>query len=305
MSMLMILTILTYSRLDTYRTMAGIEGEVSYYMEKTERNAINSAANRLYERIRFSQKPSAQEDSAPSKNEGEKQEEKPKNERGSSRLSLSFLMQEPSAEEDSSSYEETLGLLKNLIFVLYGAQPQFQKHIEEDPDLIEKLVAAISQAIQKQPEESKIKQAIDLSNLELDDSLKEPFYLMLKGCPRSLSTNKTISESEEESADDAIEAEEFHSDKTYNSLLNFITLRKNSKVNIYIASTPLLLAIYRDPQLVSHLLQRRADLYKEVYKEKTMSAEEASSALKAEFEARADNALLLYKVTGSDPRRYE
>src|SRR5665213_4596964 len=47
--MLMLLSILTYARLDSYRNLSGLQAEFKRYMEVLEREHINQEANRWYE----------------------------------------------------------------------------------------------------------------------------------------------------------------------------------------------------------------------------------------------------------------
>ena len=49
MSLLMMLALLTYGRLDMYRSFVVTQGEFERYMADGERNAINSAAQQWYD----------------------------------------------------------------------------------------------------------------------------------------------------------------------------------------------------------------------------------------------------------------
>lgn len=295
MSMLMIFALLTYARLETYRTTAGIEGEFTHYMESIERKFINASANRLYEKISFSKK----------KIEDPKEPTKPTR-KSSGRISLAPLIKGAvDTEKNSRERAELLALLKSLMMVLYGNQKKFQDFLEKNPHFIEQIFEAIPLAIEALPKDKKIKKAADLSNLELGGGLDEPFYYMLKGCPNGVEKEEVVplSETSEDHAEDDDEAQEYFSDKSYDSLLNFVTLSSNLKINVYIASEPLLLALYGDPAVVNHLMNRRFQLYHSVEHEE-ISTEEASQKLKAEFQINEEENILEYRVTGSDPRRY-
>lgn len=300
---------MTYAKLDTYRSMAGVEGEFTRYMEAIERSYINLTADKIYDRVTFKKEPSPQ---TPKVDESKKNEqpnpnpveEKPKG-KSNGRLSLNLLVNSKARESNVKEYAETTQLLKSLIQTLYGSQKQFQQLLQMRPTLIDELIDQIPRAVDALPQNIKIKKAEDLSNLELGEGLDEPFYLMLKGCPAIKKPVKLqqVSDTSDDRADDAEEAEEFTSDKSYDSLLNFVDLHTSLRINIFIASKPLLLAIYGDPVTVENILQKRFELFKSVA-HKEMNDAEASEKLKNEFQLRGEGNLLDYKVTGSDPRRY-
>lgn len=284
----MIFTIMTYARLDSFRAMTGLENEFTRYMETMERTYVNMAADRFYDKTTFSK---------PKSNDTGK-DETPKG-KSSGRLSLYPLIDSKIKETNPRKYEETISLLKKLIEALYGDQKHFKEILHKRPGIIEQLIEHISEAAKDLPKEKKIKKPIDLSNLKLGDNLEEFFYLMLKGCP-SLVNPPQIPSGDDETDEGG---EEFTSDKAYDSLLNFIDLHKNMKINIYIASKPLLKALYENDSTVDKLLHTRAELYKLV-KKKNMEADEASEKLKTEFELNDDAGMFEYKVTGSDPEKY-
>lgn len=301
MSMLMIFSLMTYAKLENYRSTAGIEGEFTRYMEVVERSYINMSADKMYKKVTFG---NAAPTPPPKKEETPPNEPKRKG-KSSGRLSFYPFVNPVMREEDNKEYKKTVTILKQLIQTLYGEQPHFADLFEKHPTIIDQLIERLPQAIESLPETIKIRKAPDLSNLELGGHLDELFYLMLKGCP-SLQSNvelKQTSEKAEERADDRQEAEEFSSDKSYDSLLNFIDLHHSLKINVYLASKPLLIALYGDEAIADNILRARYDLYKTVDREE-MSEQEASEKFKTDFPLDGSDTLLEYRVTGSDPRRY-
>lgn len=290
MSMLMIFIIMTYARLETYRTMAGIESLFTTYMEATERTYINMSADNQYNKIHFSK--TSTEPKQPN-------ESKPPKGKSSGRLSLLPLTDSKLKESNPKDYEETVLILKRLILSLYADQKNIGNMLEKKPELISEIIDQIPKAVEKLPKSNKKLKPIDLSNLELGAGLDEVFYLMLKGCPSSSHTPTAIVKDGDEDDED----DDYVSDKSYDSLLNFIDFHSSLKINVYIASKPLLLAIYGNPATVEKLLIARKELY-QLVKDKKMEADDASERLKSDFQLGNDDNFLEYKVTGSNPQNY-
>jgi hypothetical protein len=314
MSMLMIFTLMTYARLDSYRSTASIEGEFTRYMQTIERSYINLTANKTYDKIHPSSKKTAStaspptksanptQEAAPLKNAETENEQKPK--KSSGRLSIKLLINNKEKEKQSSEINETRQIFKDLLHSLYGNKKFFKDQLEKRPDYVDELLNKLSTIVETLPSDIKITQSIDLSNLELGDGLDETFYLMLKGCPSPVQPPKAaeITDGEDSDTDAADDAQEYTSDKSADSLLNFIDMRPFHKINIYLASKPLLLALYGNPAVVDNIMSVRYQLHQQV--KAGMSKEEASEKLKAEFQLGKDNSLLDYKVTGTDPKGY-
>lgn len=311
MSMLMVFTIMTYAKLDSYRNTAGVEGEFTRYMEMIERTYINNSADRMYDKVTFSRAASEPQKDLPDKATAPKEAPPPQpppapKGKSSGRLSLYPLINAEERAKNPQAYANTAALLKGLIDTLYAGHVEFQQLLQKHPQLVSSLLERISRVAEELPKGKKITKPTQLSNLKLGDDLDEALYMILKGCPGVKPPNdiKQVSDKAEDDADDSQEAEEFTSDKSTNSLLNFVDMHKSLKVNIYIASKPLLLTLYGDPAIVDKIIEKRFQLFRALT-QKELNDTEASSRLKAEFQLGDDSSLLDYKVTRSDPRRYE
>lgn len=308
MSMLMIFALMTYARVDSYRTSAALENEFTRYMEVVERAYINMAADKAYVRMKVSSEPAQQpqKPTAPKNKDNliDDPEPRPKT-RSYGRLNILPLLDPEVREKDPKAYNETVEIFKNLIKTLYGNQKQFQAELKKRPTLVEEIIDALSKAAESLPQNMKIKDISEISNLELDGGLEEPFYRMLKGCPNP-SLEPTLADNTDETEDtseESDEIEEYVSEKSWDALRNFITLQKPSKINIFLAPRALLQAIYENPATAEAIVEARYRLYKAV-KSGEMSAEEASQKLKNEFHQGGEDSLLDYKVTGTNPWRY-
>lgn len=311
MSMLMIFVLMTYARIDTYRSMAGVEGEFIRYIESIERAYINLSADKIYNKVKFSYQeatPPVQTDNQTSatSNDGETQPKKKGKGNKFGRISVKLLIDAKAREEKEKEFQEVSQLLKNLIKTLFGPLKSFQTLLHDHPAMIDDIIEKIPIAVTALPENIKIKRASDLSNLNLGGDLDDIFYFMLKGCPRSGPGQKkdsNVAIPNEDNADDSEEANEYTSERSYDSLLNFIDLHQSNLINIYIARKPVLMAIYQDPRIVENIIQKRNELYKAV-SHKEMTYEEASEKLKSAFQIGNDDNLIEYTVTGSNPENY-
>lgn len=309
MSMLMIFALMTYSKLDSYRNHASLEGEFTNYMETTERSYINNSADALYKSINFKRASKAN----PAKNSESAPTDTPKG-KGSGRLSIRPLIYSKFQEENPALYEETVHTFKELVQTLYGHQTPFQEFLQKHHNLLNALIEKLPQAVAELPATVKINRAIDLSNLKLGDPLDELVYLMFKGCTTTAKKEKIIKETDsedaleegedpEEESEESEETESYISDKSDDALLNFVDLHTSLKINVYLASKPLLLALYGNPNVVDRLLAVRYQLYKSTRQDK-MTKEEASDKLYSEFQLAGSKDLLEYKVTGTNPKGY-
>lgn len=303
--MILLLATLTYARIETYRSFSILQGQFESYMKLAERGAINSAAQAWYDI------------SVASRQTGKGSQQKGKKQ-ALSRLSFVVFVDSKKQGAYPEEYPQLVALAKKLMAVLYKDQRFYKEMEQKRPDFTSQLLASLMIA-ESLPKEQKMTRASDLANLNLQDyELNHVFYNMLQGtlAPREKGDQPLAlqpclfpeqpGEEEEESTEPGSE-EEIKSPEGYYSLLDFITLQDAAKVRVYLASRPLLLAIFDDPAIVQTLVETRCHLYNMVVKG-AMTADQATENLKTQFLSQSkgfDKTILDFSVTKTNPRKYE
>ena len=226
-TMLMLLALLTYSRLETYFSSQVFQTVFNQYMVTEERSYINQAADKLY---------------------GETQASKGASHAGTSaikatpRLSLILLQDREKRTADESEWPQRVILLKNLMTSLYEDQPFFQRIQQKNPLFLDELIAELTQAIDALPQDQKLKKAADLANITLKNpELDIILYKMLHGA--SIITPLSNENEEKpatrdvsiDQADISDDEESYKSSEGYFSLLDYINFSPNSKIRVFLA----------------------------------------------------------------------
>lgn len=308
-TMLMLLSLMTYTRLETYRSSQVFQVVFKHYMEKDERGYINTEAIKLYNRLKVSTKNG--------KSNGKVD--------ASPRIGIGLLVDKKLRESKQKEWEQTQALLKNLMTTLYAKQPFFRQMEQERPSFLNDLIASITQAAEALPPDRQPKTTTDLANLRLaDPQLDKLFYKMLHGAfykevfaekeeeseAPILRSQEIAAETDLNQADAKLVEEgttEFQSQKGYFSLLDFVTLSSSPKIRVYLAPKEVLQSIFHDPATVEAILAERKQLYKQaVGGAETKSLE---TAFKNQFDRLKDPAIsedgLNYSVTKTNPKYYE
>lgn len=286
MIMLMLLALLTYARLETYRDSTAFQAIFKYYMQKLEREDINSREISWYELKHATGKKTDATTGKQTKATS------------SSRLSLYSLLFPDDKDAVQKQLAQTTDLAKKLMIVLYANQPFFIEMEQERPGFMDEILSRIAQAAAALPDDQKFTKSSkthDLANLDLGDlQLNEVFYKMLKGTPQpdeeEHRPNEDVEESQVKQLDDeVIEAPEGEaapkpliSSSGFPSLLDYVTIRNSTGVRVYLASRALLTAIYGDPSVADAIISFRNELYQQVNSE-AMTAQEAQSELQKRF----------------------
>lgn len=301
MIMLMLLASLTYAKLEMFRNLASMESGFFHYMAFSERESLNRAANECYDSIRVRT------------HSGEKTEKNP----SSSRLSFYVFLNKSYRDQNLEAYHQMRELAKQLMTYLYQDQPFFKEISEKRPQFLNEILDQIEGAAESQLESQTLRNATALSKLEFADrELQYIFYLMLHGFPRpaNIPVRPIESQSDKESTedtDDETAALQESSEATaaigYTSLLDYISVAKTAKLRVFLASRPLLMAIYGDDSIVDHLMEMRIDLYRQV--QNGFNVEEATMQFQNDFahsgNAQSYAAILDFAVTKTDPRKYD
>lgn len=311
MTMLMLLALMTYSRLDVYRSSQVFQTVFKYYMETDERGYFNVKAQPMYDSIKVQTKTGKP---------GSKTAE------GNPRISIELLLdgKKRTDKDKDKEWIQTRVLLKNLINTLYENQPFYKKALEKRPSLQDDLINSITQAIDKLDKDHKLKTAADLANLKLEDpELDQILYKILQGGAykeippekkqepvRILETPVTVeAEIDQSQADPSLKDEdkEFKSIEGYYSLLDFITAKKSPKVRVYLAPREVLQSIFPNKETVDAIIAERKQLYQQARADG--DTKELAESFKNQFERykdpSIDSASLSFDVSKTDPKKYE
>lgn len=317
MTILMALSLLTYARLENYRTFSGMKAQFSTYMESIERKPINEAAKKWYDDITVNTKFSPiQREQAPG---------------GCARLSLFLLLNKEARDKAPEMHQQTRTLAKQLMIALYGGERFFKEMASEHPTFLDEILTEIETLSDALPEGKKIIKTEGLATLQLsNESLHRVFNRMLHGelpaeiekeasAPAPLFTKVEFSfglsvtlpeeaDNNDDELDAAIESDEAHAPEGYVSLIDHITVVDRKKIRVYLASRALLLAIYGDRDIVESIIEARKALFKQLKAEGTLK-----NALSQQFKDNFSNsgqapsysAILDFTVTKTDPKGYE
>lgn len=307
MSLLMMLTLLTYGRLEIYRSFVITQKELERYRSRIGHSAIDNGAKQWYAWTTFSSQESSKKNSAPKE--------------ASPLINLYWLLH-PEARNFYPQVEATYrNLLKKIIHHVFGEQTNFKEALNINPQLVDDLIQAIEAAGHKLAlENNPIKTKNGLENLDLGQPfLQDIYYSFLKGYnlspPVSLGNKhfnlpteniNTLDSSEiGKSLDEGFEEYKYNAHTI--SLLDFVTLNpQKTKIRVYLAPKAILLAIFGDPSTVEEILQQRISLYYQV--KKAEDNQLATEQFKHAFAARAINmpeTMLDFTVTATDPRHYK
>lgn len=315
MTMLMLMAIITYAKLETFRDSQAYQVIFENYMQADERGAIKVAAQKNY-------------DTPASTNSGSTGTKVP----AIARVSIRLLVDAKERKAHPKETAELAALLKNLMTVLYGNQPFFQEIEKTRPTFLDEIISSIEKASDALPKDQAITRAKGLSNLNLGDpELNEVFYKMLHGAPAkefattppkeenilpTLLSEKREPEIEPKETDEAtrlakLEAKEYTSSQGYYSLLDFISADKIYKIRVYLAFPPILKSIFNEDATVDEILKTRKELYRSLVNnnDEKPDTKQANSVFKGQFDSRRnpafDETILDYNVTPTNPAKYE
>lgn len=303
-ALLMMLSILTYARLDNFRNYSGMQAEFERYMQHLERAYPNQIAKQWYDTTIANSNDGGPKDRADTD--------------ASPRLSFLVLIDADVRGKNEKAYQQNMQWAKKLIYNLYSKQPFLKEELDKNDRFIENLLEDLSRVVSGLPKKKRPKQTDDLANLRLDPEYETVFYSMLKGClsadDPSSQTNpagrvEPIVENgkNDDEKDNAEEALQSSSTKAYTSLLNYITLMDKKKIRVFLASRELLLAIFESPAIVDQMIRERYSFYRLV-KNGGLTAKEAGEQFKAAFQSSIpaeSEQFLNFQVTKTNPLDYD
>lgn len=298
-SLVMLLSLMTYGRLDMYRNFMITQGEFERYIVKEERNAINSGAEQWYKWTNIANKKRTQKSSASSE--------------GVPYISIYSLTNPKNDPIEISQEQVQKELLKRLIHILFSSRTEFQESLNKNPNAVDDLIQAIEMAASKLSQEKKsLKNISELLKLDLENpQLQDLYYWIMKGYKVPIAEDATGSpfieeNSDTDSDDDANEsAGEYLHQRGTISLLDFITLNNKNKIRVFLAPPQILFAIFGDPYTVDDVVKTRQEMYQQM--QNNGDSKTLSEQFKEKFFTRANipDSALDFSVSTTNPRQYE
>lgn len=301
---LLILSTLTYAKIDSFRYFMSTQAQFEFYMHQLENAYTNKAAEKWYETTianKHSAGP-APRGSPPTSS--------------SPRLSFKILIDTEMQAKNPIAYAHALTWAKTLMQNLYGKYAFYQEAVKKRPSFADELLARLNQAVEELPPQLRPKSASELANLVLGDEFDEIFYLMLKGNPTPTSRKeKQAAKNElsyiaeggpaEDEQDIAQAALERVNSDGYDSLLNYITLQNTTKVRVFLAPREVLRAIFGQAEIAQSIIQTRYECYQSVMRGEL--PESATKQFQINFEGYMqghDAELLDFRVSKTNPLKY-
>lgn len=296
LTMLMLLTLLTYTRIESYRSFAIMDSQFVNYMENDERNFINFKAEQQYKETTVNKnKNKIPTDKSP----------------GSGRLNLYPLL---NSDNTSEVFLRTFELTKKLIVSLYHEQTFYKELEKERPQFVDELLQDLVRSSEEQ--KKALTKPEDLSNFKIENDVKldGALYDILKGISNIQTDQSSKPFSEDEMTEET-------SDEATVSLLDYTTINKTGKTRIYLASHLLLQLIYEDELLVEQIIQVRNTIYKTLRSNNSKNDDnnkdvankaKEKAELSKQFEAQFKRGqavhyepILDFTVSGTNPKDYE
>lgn len=310
MTMLMLLSLMTYARFESYRNSQAFQIIFKHYMQEEERGYINLQAEKTYKSITVTEK----EGKAAAKIDA------------SPRIGIGLFF-DKKRDSKTKEWEQTKILFKNLVRVLYEKQPFYTQIEQERPSFIDDLIKAITHSVDNVATEKKLSSPTDLANLKLDDPLLDKvLYKMLHGAfyksvitntpepTKALLNNEKSDEVEAETSidddDQSTEIAEFKSPEGYYSLLDFVTSSSKPKIRVYLASKEVLQTIFPDPATVDAIIEERQRLYRQAISDSEGNdTKQLDETFKNQFQRMKDPTIddetLNFSVSKTNPKYYQ
>ena len=278
MTMLMVLAIMTYARIESFRDLNSLKSQFEWYMQESERKYPNSVNDNKYNYQNPSKRKSGNDPYAKQKDE----------EKACSRLPFYLFLNKAQREAKHEIYVQHVKLAKLLMTELYGDTDFFHEAQEVQPDFLDALINQLTEVSDNLPKGQTVISSADLASINLGDPvLDKAFYRMLKG---------------------TVEIDEQDEKATYPSLINYVTVKNKTKVRIFLAPHDILMVIYDNPALVKEIEETRLNLYKQV-KDESLTKDEATEEFQKQFGNKQregiEEKVLDFRVTKTNPKDYQ
>lgn len=278
--LIMVIALITYSRLELFIPKKALEQEIVTYMSTKERGWMNRAAEEYYDNLK------------PEKKGPRDKNEQPDPPKGTSSISLRPLFEESPENQNNAKI-----LLRNLLNVLYENQPFVVHEVKKGgyPDasaLFTDLIDTLIQIGKILPLEDRPKTQDQFSQLDLGH-LQTLFVNIVNGCSGCVQQEESVEENADEST---------IIPRNYCSLFSFANMQAYKKLSVYLAPEETLLALYGNPQIVNDIIQARSEAYKQYKNNPSPELQAALDRFKS-VPAAIDAQYLEFGVTKTNPDR--
>jgi hypothetical protein len=337
--MMMIMATMTYGRFYSYILFSAQRDEWSYFMKESERSELNRLALVAY---KGTTKTTSNQDT--DQTDETNQQETPGTPPGtapqtpqtenpipsattptttgtqnvagaklSGRISFKWFLNKETRQNSPTEFQLNDELTVALMQVLYGNQPYFLGLAQQRPNLFNDVLTAVMAAADTQgsDELKTYKKTSYLIYLPISDvDLSRAFYAMLIEAPSPVRTYASPQKGivwDDQSEEDYFASEE-HSPAGFYSLQDFITMKENPKISVYLAPRMLLLAIFQNPDIVNNILTTRYQLYCQVRKKSNpLDPQAAAKQFQDQFGNSSQHfaPILDFSVSKTNPKLYE
>lgn len=273
LAMLMLISIMTYAKLQVFLGNASLQMEYACSMKSQEIFQINLAQLKLY------QKKERGTDKN-SKKDHEKEEALGESGRVEAQSTLNFraFIDKTAREKSPDHFQAQYAIIKRLIEQLYYHQPFFIQAQQMRGDIVDQLLEAMMEKSQEPQYQDKITQVKHLANIDLENpELQNILIEMLKGYNQAAEILTCGSKSKR--AKKIIH--------TYPSLQDFLNVQKAQPLRLWLAPKEILLAIFDDESFVESMMKSRMEIYRKLKKfqnqELKLQRQVASQDFKALF----------------------
>lgn len=285
MTLLIIVGILTYARVESFKNTMMVETLFEKYMDTQERKFLNDKNKSFYKNTIASQK---------DKKKDEQENAIP----ADSKLNFRLFINKEERKRKESEFLQYYLIARNLIYYLYHETKFYQEAQELVPDLAGQVLDGLILASEELSKEQIPSCPKDFATITIRNPVvNEVFYKMLKG-----------TKVKDKKKDGENTWAHFLPKEGYLSLLDFISSKDKPTIRIFLASPQLLMAIFGDEKTVNEILDVRKKLYKRLSNDNNLKPEELQPELEI-FKNRVDpgisSAMLNFKISKTNPADYE
>lgn len=305
LSLIMMLSVMTYSRLENFTKNHIQAQEWRWIMKESERDVYNRRQAQCNAEINKTNKTNKDNPTPPPSEEQKKEEsanplpegktETQKN--GSGKISLAWLLNKDLREKKADAFQNMSTIIQTMIVEAWGNQPFYKKLDQERPGFVKLMLQDMVESVEKYKATDKRKKVSTLDDLLFiswsDLSLKEAYGRMLQ---ESLIYDRSQDKTKPAEGRGV-------SPKGFQSLRDYFEFKENDKIRLWLASRPVLMALFSDEQIVNNIIDTRTEYYREIRNNNTPTAE-LSKKFQENFSPQTPyNELIDYKITKTNPNR--
>lgn len=239
---LMLISIITYGRIQTLVGTILMQKEFKEAMEKKEPIEYSEQSIKRYVETHIPSSDPPEQGGATTRNPA------------SPKISFNLLLSKSERDKNPQMLAGSIQMAKNLLEYLYSGQRFYQEAELLRPDLANEIIQALLRVSEREDKPQRWDIAKEIANVDLADPiLNKAFTKMLEGTVKKIRLNRN----------------------DYNriylpvsgvlSLLDLIEVKPNKlQVRIFLASPQVLMALFERPDVVAQILQSRRRIYNDL-----------------------------------------